>query len=50
MTTPIHDQLTEELAEEHMETAQRIRAFVASIQPLLDELRDLEATLATAGG
>jgi hypothetical protein len=43
MTTPIHDQIT----QEHLQADQRIRDFIASIKPLLDELRDLEAALAT---
>jgi hypothetical protein len=41
MDTPIHDQLT----QEHEQADQRIRDFIASVQPLIDELRDLEAAL-----
>jgi hypothetical protein len=43
MTTPIHDQLT----QEHAQADQRIRDFIASVQPLIDELRELEAALQT---
>jgi len=43
MTTPIHDQLT----QERLQAEQRIRDFIASVQPLIDELRDLEAALQT---